>query len=133
MEVGMAEKGTLLGEDRAAAEQLQVDYARHVDDRDGDAWAELFGSDGVLVVGQREITGHDALKTFAEGSTRGVHIQGLASFAVVDDGSVESSSSFVFVNAETLQVIAGWYHDRLVASEAGYRFARREIDIRTRR
>ena len=51
---------------------LFADYARHLDrERDPDAWADLFGTDGILVVRGRELTGHDALQKFATDSVPG--------------------------------------------------------------
>ena len=118
-------------EQQAAAERLLVDYARLVDDREAERWADLFGSNGALVLGEREISGKERLTKFATRSVRGVHVQGVASFTSQPDGTVASTSSFVFVNVETAAVIAGWYRDVLTPDGTGYVFARRQIDIRT--
>jgi hypothetical protein len=123
----------LLGASRVAAEQLQVDYARLVDDKDGAGWAALFGADGALVVGDDVITGPETLASFAENARSGVHIQGVASFSLADDGTVDAVAPFVFIKAEDGGTIAGWYEDKLVPAGDGYTFARRRIDIRTPR
>lgn len=123
----------LLGESRIAAEQLLVDYARLVDNKDGTGWAALFGADGALVVGDDVITGPETLASFAENARSGVHVQGVATFTLADDGTVDSISPFVFIKAEDGGAIAGWYEDKLVSAGDGYTFARRRIDIRTSR
>jgi SnoaL-like domain len=115
---------------RAAAERLLLDYSRFSDDSDYDGWSSLFGENGVLAVFGKDLSGAERLRRFAERAPVGVHIQGLAVFTRQPDGSVRAESSFVFVNAATRQVMAGWYHDTLVAAGDGYRFARRQIDLR---
>jgi hypothetical protein len=119
-------------EERSAAVRLLVEYARFVDDADGPAWSALFGEDGVLAVGENEVSGRQELAAFAENSTRGVHIQGEATFKRRSDGSIDSSSSFIFTRAADGGVIAGWYTDHLVRHDGRLVFARRHIDIRAR-
>lgn len=121
----------LVGAQKAAAQRLLVDYARLIDDRDAEGWADLFGAEGALVFGEKEIRGRQRLIKFAANSTRGIHVQGVASFSAHADGSVASTSSFVFVNAESGKLIAGWYRDVLAPEGENYVFTRRHIDIRT--
>lgn len=111
---------------------LMGDYARFIDGREAAAWSELFGTDGVLVVGSREITGPSALKEFGAGSAAGVHVQGVPTVERQPDGSIRATSSFVFVNAATHGLVAGEYRDDIVESAGRLVFARRQIDMRAR-
>lgn len=112
--------------------QLQADYARYVDSHDGPAFADLFGDDGVLDYGGRQTTGREALSAFAERAPNGVHLPGIASIEPTPDGGVAAVSPFVFVNAETGQIVAGRYTDRMVWRGDRLVFARRHIDVQVR-
>jgi hypothetical protein len=112
---------------------LFADYARHLDHhRDPGAWAELFGTDGTLVVRDREITGNDALQKFAADSVPGVHVQAVPHLAVREDGGLDATSSFVFVTVATADMRAGYYVDHLAWQGDRLVFARREIGIMAR-
>jgi len=116
--------------DLAAVIQLLADYGRFVDDRDGESWAGLFGASGTLAVGDREITGRQALAEFAVRSPRGVHLQGVPGVEKTPDGAIRASSSFAFLNGETGEVLAGAYADLIARTDGGLAFVRRHIDIR---
>jgi hypothetical protein len=129
---GSEQRSGLSEEERCAAVRLLVEYARFVDDADGVAWSALFGEDGVLAMGENEISGKQELAAFAENSPRGVHIQGGATFQRRPDGSIDSQSSFIFTRAADGGVAAGWYTDHLVRHDDRVVFARRHVDIRAR-
>ena len=118
-------------EERQAAEQLLVDYARLVDHGDVAGFAALFGDDGVLAFGGKEISTPAKLTKFAERSPSGTHLQALAVFERAEDGTVRAESAFHFITNDKQSVIAGWYHDVLTPRGATFVFARREIEIRT--
>jgi hypothetical protein len=114
-----------------AAHQLLADYARYADDGQAEAWAALFGEDGVLAAFGREFTGQERLTRFALRSPRGVHVLSSPHLSSGENGVVIAHSSFLFVNEETAAVMAGWYLDHMIPSELGqFRFARRSIDLR---
>ncbi len=114
-----------------AAHQLLADYARYADDGQAEAWAALFGDDGVLAAFGREFTGQERLTRFALRSPRGVHIVSSPHLSRGEGGVVTAHSSFLFVNGETAAVMAGWYVDQMVPREDGqFRFVRRGIDLR---
>ena len=109
---------------------LFADYARLLDrQRDPDAWAELFGPDGVFVVRGRELTGHDALQKFATDSVPGVHVQAVPQLQVREDGGLDATSSFIFITVATNDLRAGYYVDHLAWQGDRLVFARREINI----
>jgi len=118
--------------DLAAVTRLLSDYARFVDDRDADAWADLFGVDGALVVGDREIAGKSSLAEFGRRSPRGVHMQGLPSLARRADGGLDAISSFVFLNGTSGEILAGTYTDHLTYTDHCLQFRLRHISIRVR-
>lgn len=114
-----------------AAHQLLADYGRYADDGQSEAWAALFGDDGVLAAFGREFTGQERLTRFAQRSPRGVHITSSPHLSIGEDGVVTAHSSFLFVHGETAALMAGWYLDRMVPADNGrFRFARRGIDLR---
>jgi hypothetical protein len=109
---------------------LFADYARHLDrHRDPDAWAELFGADGIFVVRGRKLTGHDALQKFATDSIPGVHVQAVPHLQARDDGGLDATSSFIFITVATNDLRAGYYVDHLAWQGDRLVFARREINI----
>jgi len=112
---------------------LFADYARHLDLRpDPEAWAELFGTDGVLAVGDREITGAERLRKFAAGSIPGVHVQAVPHLRARPDGGLDAISSFVFMTAETQDFRSGYYTDHLAWQGNRLVFARRRIQLMAR-
>jgi SnoaL-like domain len=112
--------------------RVLADYGQLIDGREATAWSGLFGNDGVLAVGDREIRGRAELAEFAAQSPAGVHMQSVPSIELCPDGSAYVESNFVFMNAGTGKLIAGSYHDQLVQDEDVYIFARRDISIRAR-
>jgi hypothetical protein len=112
--------------------KLQGDYGRLVDGRDAEGWSRLFGENGTLAVGSREITGREALAAFGAQSSVGVHVQGVPSVERQTDGRIHARSNFVFINAETHAVLAGEYRDDIEHTGDGVVFARRQIEMRVR-
>ena len=109
--------------------RLSADYCRLLDGRDAAGWSELFAVDGRLDLGRKQIVGRDALREFGAASPPGVHLGGPAAVTVGED-EITSESPFVFVNAGTGAVLAGYYSDRLVWQDERLVFAVRRIDIR---
>jgi hypothetical protein len=112
--------------------RLLGDYGRLIDGREAVAWGRLFGDEGTLAVGEREITGAAELTEFAAQSAEGVHVQSVPSLEPRPDGTVYAESSFVFVNAATGKLTAGSYRDELAPDGDTFFFVRRDISIRVR-
>jgi SnoaL-like domain len=126
-----SDKRELMASEVFAAHQLLADYARYADDDEAEAWAGLFGDDGVLAAFGREFSGKERLTRFARRSPKGVHIVSSPHLSGTDDGMVTAHSSFLFVNRETAAVMAGWYLDQMIPRGDGqFRFVRRGIDLR---
>jgi hypothetical protein len=112
---------------------LFADYGRHLDlERDPGAWAELFGTDGVLVVGDREISGAEKLMKFAAGSIPGVHVQAVPQLRAQPGGGLDAITSFIFMTTETKDFRSGYYTDHLVWQGDRLIFARRRIQLLAR-
>ena len=111
------------------AARLVADYARYLDDRDGDAFVGLFTPDAEIVIGERRIAGHEALRTFLEGSPRGLHIPGTPSVEL-DGDDVLSHSTVVFVDSSTTGIRAVTNRDRMVWSGGSLLFRQRQLEIR---
>jgi 3-phenylpropionate/cinnamic acid dioxygenase small subunit len=127
----LSDRRELVASEVFAAHQLLANYARYADEGQADAWAALFGDDGVLAAFGREFTGQERLTRFALRSPRGVHIVSSPHLSRGDDDVVMAHSSFLFVNGETAAVMAGWYRDQMVPGDDGqFLFVRRGIDLR---
>jgi hypothetical protein len=63
-------------------------------------------------------------------SPRGLHLQGVPSIEKTADGAIRASSSFIFLNGETGEVLGGAYADLTARTDGGMAFVRRHIDIR---
>jgi SnoaL-like domain len=116
-----------------AAVRLGADYARLIDGRDAEGWSGLFTTEGCLDFGGRPIVGRPALLRFAAKSPAGVHVPGLPTITGTGHGNgaiVTCESPFVFVNAATGALIAGWYRDQLAWDGDELRFAHRLVDQR---
>jgi len=112
---------------------LFADYGRHLDlERDPDAWAELFGTDGVLVVGDREISGAAKLREFAAGSIPGVHVQAVPLLRARPDGGLDAITSFIFMTTQTKDFRSGYYADQLAWQGDRLIFVRRRIHMLAR-
>ena len=112
-----------------AAVRLVADYARYLDERDAEAWVDLFTPDGEIVYGERRIVGHEALARFLDGTPRGVHIAGPPSIALVGD-EIHSYSTIAFVDASSGGTRAVVNRDRMVRHEGRLRLRERRIELR---
>ncbi len=103
-------------------------YVAATDHRDSDTWVRLFGDDGVLLFGDREISGAETLSEFVLTAPRGVHLTGVPA-VVVDGDEATSTASFLYHNSESGGLVSGYYHDRIDVSSQPYHFIERRIDI----
>jgi hypothetical protein len=116
-------------EDRSAITDLLSQYGLLLDRQQVDEWMALFVDDAVF-----EMEGRSPLTTAAEraelASTApsGTH---LAAPPVIRQGgatdTAESEQTFMFRDAETGRMLAGWYEDVLVRVEGTWRFRHRTI------
>ncbi len=126
--------------DEAAIERLILDYGRHLDAKEYDAFAALFAEDGEWHGGGgAPVVGPEAIEaamvaSFGEGSgavwTSDFHIVG--NIAVTLDGDAASAvSRWIFVSpgpdGAPKPVLAGRYVDEFTRTEAGWRFAVRRL------
>ena len=111
---------------------LLGEYARLVDNRQAAEFSRLFGTRGVMVLPDREVSGEAGLTEFAANSPRGVHVQGVPTVQRRPDGTLVASSNFIFINAVTYNLSSGEYRDEVRAEDGRLVFARRVIVSRVK-
>lgn len=127
----------------SACESLSIAYARAIDFRDYDAFAELFAEDGVLDTG-RPLNGKDAIaKSIKQRSDelRSRHVLTNIFIDVIDDDNARGISYLTLyrhVGKASLEAgpapfggpaAVGHYEDRFVRTDQGWRFARRKLQF----
>jgi hypothetical protein len=118
----------MVAHDLVAVIRLIAEYGARIDEQQCDAFAALFGEDGVLAVGERRVQGPAELAEFARTSPRGVHLPGLPHLAGDD-----AVTPWTFVNRDTGALVCGHYRDVLRRGDDGrLLFARRDVDIAAR-
>jgi uncharacterized protein (TIGR02246 family) len=121
-------------EDLLEIHQLFIDYGRHLDAGDFDAYAELFASDGEVLLGPMgRAKGRDAIKDLMTGALEGsqgssVHV--ISSPAVVLDGDRATSQvmwTLVELDDEGRPRLGmvGRHVDELVREDGRWRILRR--------
>lgn len=135
-------------EDRAAITDLIHRYSYTWDGRDAAGWVGLFTEDAVI---QAAFVGKPAWsyasnaerRTFIDGFYEAMAKQGLITTRHVQAGTVLTPESDGSVRGETMFIVAfqfrgekiprftntGVYRDRFVRTPAGWKFARRDIDV----
>jgi uncharacterized protein (TIGR02246 family) len=129
-------------EDLEEIRQLYIDYGRHLDAGDADAYAALFARDGKLRLGPvMHANGREEIKQAAantigrtpEGSNKSVHL--LASPRVDINGDTASGECVWAAIAPSRdgasQVLVGRHVDELIREDGHWRFARRRgyVDV----
>lgn len=126
-------------EDRLAIQDLYARYSVTVDSGDDEGWVQTFTSDGAFI-GANPMHGRESLRAFraerraAAGlldyydaqhwnnnlllTVRGDHVEGICYLMRV--GKRRADDSIVFLSQ-------GCYHDTIVRTDDGWRFARREV------
>lgn len=121
-------------EDREEISALLLDYGRHLDSRDFEAYAALFAADGEWVGGLGSVKGRAAIQEFMEtnlgtGPNRANNYHLLSNFVItVQDDTATAWSRWAFVvPGQTGATIAqaGRYDDTLLRENGRWRFARR--------
>ena len=135
-------------EDRAAITDLIHRYSYTWDGRDAASWVGLFTEDAVI---QASFVGKQAWsygsnterRTFIDGFYEAMAKQGLVTTRHVQTNTVLTPESDGSVRGETMFIVAfqfrgekiprftntGVYRDRFVRTAAGWKFARRDIDV----
>jgi uncharacterized protein (TIGR02246 family) len=123
-------------EDLEAIRALIAEYRRALDEKDFEAYAELFGDDGEFIAdGGVHARGRDEiLAMLAELQRTGAltvesgddrHL--VANLEIALDGdSATASSTWVYITRANKLEMVGRYIDTLRRTPAGWRFARRE-------
>ncbi len=112
-----------------AIERLIIDYAAYNDAGDWDAVAALYLPDGRMsrpTAPDTFITGRDAILAGfrARPARRTRHI--VANVRITVTGAAASATSQILLfNAPAIPPLVGSYHDRLVHTASGWRFAER--------
>lgn len=124
--------------DRALIGDLLVEFARALDDRDWDAYAETYAEDGELAVSPTVAhTGREGLADFVAASLSGYpggthHIS--ANHAIHVDGDTATTRSYLLgahiYEPDRQAVGAGWYDCRLRRTVDGWRFERVGLTVR---
>jgi uncharacterized protein (TIGR02246 family) len=124
-------------EDKAAIEQVLIDYGRTLDARDLVAYSELFAKDGEWIGGFGTVQGRPALLDFmkknigtAPNTAKNYHL--LTNFTIVvngDKATALSRWSFVVPNGEKKPVLehSGRYEDTLIREDGRWRFLKRIV------
>jgi hypothetical protein len=107
---------------------LLAEYCATLDGGQFDAWTELFVVDGSMELDAVSIVGHEKLRRFAARSPRGTHVSGLPLISLVD-GAVRSVCSWIFIERETGDQMAGYYRDHIVWAQGRHRFASRLVEM----
>jgi ketosteroid isomerase-like protein len=121
--------------DRALISDLMVEFARALDERDWDAYADTYTQDGVLAIGDVvELVGRDRIRTMTAGK-RGLggysgtwHLG--SNHAITIEGDTARLRSYLLgvhmLSEETTDHAdgAGWYDCELARTSAGWRFTR---------
>ena len=126
-----------------ACEQLSYAYARSVDFRDYDTFAELFAEDGVLDT-SAELVGRDAIRASLNkrpDELRSRHVLTNVYTEVLDQNTARGISYLTLyrhLGAESLErgpvefdapAAVGHYEDRFVRTDEGWLFARRKLHL----
>ena len=126
--------------DRARIRDLTARYNRCFDDGDVEAFAHTFTADGVMeVVGGFEVRGRQGLAEMCRRTPYGVvHVTVDATVEVDGDRAVQDVTVMVLQRPKpdaapeerrTTLERSGRYHDELVRTPDGWRFARRTVTL----
>ena len=115
-----------LAEDRDEILQLLYRYSHEMDSHDVVAWVGLFTDDGVFDAGNgRVATGPERLAKFAA-SAAGTTMRHIVGNPVIDvTGDTAQAEVYLTLLREGSIALTGTYHDELVRTPKGWRFAKR--------
>ncbi len=124
-----------------ACEKLSIAYARHVDFREGEAFADTFIEDGELEVFGQKINSRAArLKFMAErpANRKALHLVTNIYVNVLDETHAEGKSYITLFRADhdgpgpvpnTLPMLAGYMEDKYVRTPKGWKFSARKATM----
>jgi uncharacterized protein (TIGR02246 family) len=126
--------------DRARIRELTARYNRCFDDGDVEGFAATFTEDGVMeVAGGFTVSGRAGLEEMCRSTPYGiVHVTADATVEVDGDRAVQDTTILVLQRPkpdaapeERVSSLSrtGRYHDELVRTEGGWRFARRTVTL----
>jgi hypothetical protein len=116
-------------EDRSDITELLSSYALLLDGQRVDEWMGLFVHDAVLEVdGSRPLSTREDREQLGRTAPPGTH---LAAPPVIREGdapdTAQAEQTFMFRDAESGRILAGWYEDVLVKVEGAWLFRHRTI------
>lgn len=124
-----------------ACEKISIAYARHIDFRDYEAFADLFTEDGVLEVFGQPLRGRRAIiesMSQRPANRKSLHIFTNIWVNVLDRDNASGITYLSLFRADhdgpkpapnTLPLLAGYYDDVFVRTPAGWRFASRKATM----
>ncbi|ROO88052.1 SnoaL-like protein [Actinocorallia herbida] len=128
--------------DRAAISDLLIEFARALDDRDWEAYADTYAEDGVLSISPTIFhSGRAGMADFVGkslGRYAGTHhVSSNHAIAIAIDGDTATTRSYL-IAAHVLDASdpyrhadgAGWYRCEVRRTEAGWRFTRVALEVR---
>ena len=127
-------------EDILEIQQLFIDYGRHLDAHDFDAYSSLYAEDGEVLLGPvGRATGRDEIKALMQRTMQGMDDSGfhlVTNPSITLDGDRASSTVMWTVintgaDGAPLVTMMGRHVDELVRTPEGWRFQRRKglIDV----
>jgi SnoaL-like domain len=126
-----------------ACEQLCIEYARLVDFRDYDNFAELFAADAVLQVGRR-LEGKPAIRASMLQRSEDVRSRHVITNIFIEVLDAQSARGIAYLTlyrhvgpssarydpiASTQPTAVGHYEDRYIRTDAGWRFKSRILHV----
>lgn len=126
-----------------ACERLCIDYAKHVDFRDYEKFAALFADDGELVLTPPGAKGPKAIReTIAQrpANRMSAHVCTNIAIDVIDENRANGTTYLTLYRYDAKEGekpparipgpdAVGYYIDKFKKTEAGWRFAKREIRL----
>jgi hypothetical protein len=124
-----------------ACEKLSIAYARHIDFREYEAFADLFTEDGVLEVFGNQLRGRKSILTSMSdrpANRKSLHIFTNIWTNVLDQDNATGKTYLSLFRADhdgpgpapnTLPLLAGYYDDVFVRTPKGWRFASRKATM----
>jgi hypothetical protein len=116
-------------EDRSEITELLSQYGLLLDRQQVDEWMNLFVHDAVFEMeGGASLRTPEERKNLARTAPPGTH---LAAPPVITEGdavdAAQSEQTFMFRDAESGRMLAGWYEDVFVKVDGAWRFRHRSI------
>jgi hypothetical protein len=118
------------GSELQAVHNLLGRYGMLLDRLIVEEWLDLFTDDAVLDIDGTTLDSREKRRGLTASAPRGLHVANLPVIGGEFDGDeLSATSTFLFWNTAQRTTRLGWYDDRLVRVEGGWRFATRRISF----